>query len=58
MVGEQHVYVIAEGNREIQQVLSLVQNPRALQLVTSQDKAIKLGLSPQIGADGQAQFVG
>ena len=58
LVGEQHVYVIAEGNKEIQQVLSLVQNPRALQLVTSQDKAIKLGLSPQIGADGQAQFVG
>ena len=58
LVGEQHVYVIAEGNREIQQVLGLVQNPQALQLVTSQDKAIKLGLSPQIGADGQAQFVG
>ena len=58
LVGEQHVYVIAEGNREIQQVLGLVQNPSALQLVTSQDKAIKLGLSPQIGADGQAQFVG
>ena len=58
LVGEQHVYVIAEGNKEIQQVLGLVQNPRALQLVTSQDKAIKLGLSPQIGADGQAQFVG
>ena len=35
-----------------------MQNPRALQLVTSQDKAIKLGLSSQIGADGQAQFVG
>ena len=58
LVGEQHVYVITEGNREIQQVLGLVQNPQALQLVTSQDKAIKLGLSPQIGADGQAQFVG
>ena len=58
LVGEQHVYVIAEGNKEIQQVLGLVQNPRALQLVTSQDKAIKLGLSPQMGADGQAQFVG
>ena len=58
LVGEQHVYVITEGNREIQQVLGLVQNPSALQLVTSQDKAIKLGLSPQIGADGQAQFVG
>ena len=58
LVGEQHVYVIAEGNKEIQQVLGLVQNPSALQLVTSQDKAIKLGLSPQIGADGQAQFVG
>ena len=58
LVGEQHVYVITEGNKEIQQVLGLVQNPQALQLVTSQDKAIKLGLSPQIGADGQAQFVG
>ena len=58
LVGEQHVYVITEGNKEIQQVLGLVQNPSALQLVTSQDKAIKLGLSPQIGADGQAQFVG
>ena len=58
LVGEQHVYVITEGNKKIQQVLGLVQNPQALQLVTSQDKAIKLGLSPQIGADGQAQFVG
>ena len=58
LLGQSHVYVITDGNREISQILRLVHNPHALQLVTSQDKAIKLGLSPQLSSAGEAQFVG
>ena len=58
LLGQSHVYVIRDGNREISQILRLVRDPQALQLVTAQDRAIKLGLSPQLGRDGEAQFVG
>ena len=58
LLGQSHVYVIRDGNREISQILRLVRDPQALQLVTAQDRAIKLGLSAQLGRDGEAQFVG